>query len=243
MKVSVILPTYNEVENIGELIQAAAGCIRSMGWAGEIIVVDDNSPDGTAAAAGTLPPQPGVQVACYVRTGVRGLATAIRYGIERATGDCLVVMDTDFNHDPCLIPQMVRELDQHDVIVGSRYIRGGGMEDPVRNLLSGAYNLLLRIFLGMPTNDNLSGFFAARKECLDKMNKDVIFTGYGEYFMRLLYAAWKLGYRLHEVPVFYKLRQHGASKSQFGHMLHDYTLCAFELRFKTPNLLRLRDKE
>jgi dolichol-phosphate mannosyltransferase len=236
MKVSVILPTYNEKENIGELINAAQGCILSMGCAGEIIVVDDNSPDGTAAVVQLIQPQPDIQVICYVRTSERGLATAIRHGIEQATGDCLVVMDTDFNHDPCLIPQMVQELDHYDIIIGSRYVKNGGMEDPLRNLLSGAYNIFLRIFLRMPTSDNLSGFFAIRKECLEKMNKDIIFAGYGEYFMRLLYAARLMGYRLREIPVFYELRQHGSSKSQFAHMLHDYTLCALELRFKTPTL-------
>ncbi len=237
MKVSVILPTYNEKENIGELIFALEGCVQSLACPGEIIVVDDNSPDGTASIVQSIQLNPGIQLICHVRTNERGLASAIRYGIERATGDCLVVMDTDFNHDPCLIPQMVQELAQYDVIIGSRYVKNGGMEDRTRNLLSGAYNLCLRFFLGMPTSDNLSGFFAIRKKCLEPMNKEVIFTGYGEYFMRLLYAARRLGYRLHEIPVFYKLRQHGSSKSQFGHMLHDYTLCALELRFKTPPLL------
>lgn len=237
MKVSVVLPTYNEKENIGELIRALEGCVLSLGCAAEIIVVDDNSPDGTAAIVQSMQTQPGVKLKCYVRTNERGLATAIRYGIERAIGDCLVVMDTDFNHDPCLIPQMVQELDRYDVIIGSRYVKNGGMEDRVRNFLSGAYNIFIRFFLSMPTNDNLSGFFAIRKECMQPMNKEVIFTGYGEYFMRLLYAARRKGYRLHEIPVFYKLRQHGSSKSQFGHMLHDYTLCAWELRFKTPALL------
>jgi dolichol-phosphate mannosyltransferase len=236
MKVSVILPTYNEKENIGDLIRALKECLLPLGGAGEIIVVDDNSPDGTVAVVQSLQAMPGIQVSCYVRPSERGLATAIRYGIERAAGDRIVVMDTDFNHDPCLIPQMVQELDRYDVVVGSRYVKNGGMEDRVRSLLSGIYNIFLRFFLGMPTSDNLSGFFAIRKECLEPMNKDVIFTGYGEYFMRLLYAARCRGYRLHEIPVFYKLRQHGASKSQFGHMLHDYTLCALALRFKTPDL-------
>ncbi len=237
MKVSVVLPTYNEKENIAELIQAVEGCILGMGETAEIIVVDDNSPDGTAAIVQAMQCQPGGELICYVRTEERGLASAIRYGIERASGDCLVVMDTDFNHDPCAIPQMVQDLDQYDVIIGSRYVRHGGMEDRVRNILSGAYNIFLRILLGMPTNDNLSGFFAIRKDCLRQMNKEVIFTGYGEYFMRLLFAARRMNYSLHEIPIFYKLRQHGASKSQFGHMLHDYTLCALELRFKTPALL------
>jgi dolichol-phosphate mannosyltransferase len=236
MKVSIILPTYNEKENIEALIRALEECILPLGSASEIIVVDDNSPDGTAGVVQSIQALPGIQVICYVRTRERGLATAIRYGIERAAGDRIVVMDTDFNHDPCLIPQMVQELDRYDVVVGSRYVKNGGMEDRVRSLLSGIYNIFLRVFLGMPTSDNLSGFFAIRKECLEPMNKDVIFTGYGEYFMRLLYAARRKGYRLHEIPVFYKLRQHGSSKSQFGHMLHDYTLCALALRFNTPDL-------
>ncbi len=230
IQVSVILPTYNESENIGNLILSLDESLKAAGWEAEIIVVDDNSPDGTAQAARAMEGQTCSQVICLVRSDERGLATAIRYGIEHARGEYVVVMDTDFNHAPENVPDMLRLLDQYDVIIGSRFVKGGGMEDQGRNFASAGYNLFLRMILFLPTHDNLSGFFCMRREQLMRMNLKAIFSGYGEYFMRLLYMARKQGWRLHEVPVFYRLRQHGSSKSHFGSMLRDYTLCAVDLR-------------
>ncbi|NCP16540.1 glycosyltransferase, partial [bacterium] len=104
MDISVILPTYCERDNIANLISAIETSLLPLGREIEILVVDDNSPDGTAEVIRAHPARPGVQVRCFVRTQERGLATAIRYGIQQSSGDRIVVMDTDFNHSPTNIP-------------------------------------------------------------------------------------------------------------------------------------------
>jgi dolichol-phosphate mannosyltransferase len=175
-------------------------------------------------------PTPPIQL--FVRADERGLATAIKFGLRQATGDVVVVMDTDFNHDPRMIPQMVKFLEYYDVIIGSRFVMGGGMEDHARYNYSFLYNLFVRVTLRTQIQDNLSGFFAMSRDKLMLLDLDRIFGGYGEYFIRLLFVSWRKGFRLLEVPVFYVLRRHGTSKSQFFKMLRDYTRCVLSLRLR-----------
>jgi dolichol-phosphate mannosyltransferase len=250
MKVSVILPTYCERDNIGDLISAIQAVMAPEDWETEILVVDDNSPDGTAQVVrdcwGAQPAgQPDLwmknltfQVFCHVRTEERGLATAIKYGILQSTGEIIVVMDTDFNHDPRMIPQMVKFLEFYDLITGSRFVMGGGMEDRTRYYYSLFYNLFVRMLLRLQVQDNLSGFFAIRREKLLALNMDRIFQGYGEYLIRMLHSAWNRQYRMLEVPVFYILRRHGQSKSRFLSMLKDYSGCVFSLWLHGKELLQ-----
>jgi dolichol-phosphate mannosyltransferase len=231
MDVSIILPAYCERENICQLIEAVEKSLIPDRWKVEILVVDDNSPDGTAMEVEKYTPRLGNQLTCMVRTGERGLATAILFGIRHSKADRIVVMDTDFNHSPANLPDLVRNLDRFDLVIGSRFIRGGGMEDRKRYLYSLAYNLFIQFILGQSVNDNLSGFFAIRRSVLFSMDLDSIFRGYGEYFIRLTYLARKRGFLICELPVFYTLRQHGISKSKFSSMIRDYTICALKLRF------------
>lgn len=229
MKVSVILPTYCERDNILDLITAIENVLLPLEWETEIFVVDDNSPDGTADAVLAYRPKAGLALRCHQRLHERGLATAIQFGLQHATGDVLVVMDTDFNHDPVMIPQMVKFLEYYDLVIGSRFVMGGGMEDRRRYYYSLAYNLFVRMVLRLQVQDNLSGFFAIRRDRLNILNQPEIFRGYGEYFIRLLFAARQSGYRMLEVPVFYILRRHGESKSRFFSMLRDYTGCVLSV--------------
>jgi dolichol-phosphate mannosyltransferase len=147
LKVSIILPTYNERGNIRDLITAIGEALKPEPWEQEIIVVDDNSPDGTADVVRSQPVEPPLEMKCFVRTEERGLATAIKFGIEHADGDIVVVMDTDFNHDPAMIPQMVKFLEFYDMVIGSRFVMGGGMEDRQRYNYSFFYNLFVRMVL------------------------------------------------------------------------------------------------
>jgi len=230
MKISVILPTYNERGNIVPLIEELKVNLALLPeFDYELVVVDDDSPDGTGELVrekyGHDP-----RVKLFIRKGERGLATAIKHGILHSDGDIIVVMDTDFNHDPKMLPQMVKFLEYYDIIIGSRFTMGGGMEDKWRYRASFLYNLFLRGLLRTQIQDNLSGFFSIRREKLLQMDLDGIFRGYGEYFMRLLFLAWRKGYKMLEVPVFYQLRRHGKSKSRFLSMLRDYTITAFKLR-------------
>jgi dolichol-phosphate mannosyltransferase len=236
--VSIVLPTYNERENICDLIDAIQAQLAASGWRGEILVVDDNSPDGTAdvvrtryllpAAADAAPSQ----VRLVVRTRNKGLAPSIRDGLEQAQGRTVVVMDTDFNHDPAMIPQMVDLLRYYDLVIGSRFVMRGGMEDRFRYRASFLYNMFIRFLFHTQIQDNLSGFFAVRRERLFEVHPlfDRIFYGYGDYFIRLLLVAWRSNWRILEVPVFYILRRHGSSKTGFWSVLREYTVAVLKLR-------------
>ena len=243
--ISVVLPTYNERDNIVDLIEAIDQYLTPRQWRYEVLVMDDNSPDGTAAVvrqrfgladapaatASALSEGRG-DVRLIVRTTDKGLAKAIRHGLEAARGQTLVVMDTDFNHDPAMIPQMVDMLQYYDLVIGSRFVMRGGMEDGLRYLLSFLYNIFIRVLFLTQIQDNLSGFFAVRRDRLFQLDRvfDRIFYGYGDYFIRLLVVAWRSNWRILEVPVFYILRRHGDSKTGFWRIFRDYTMAVLRLR-------------
>jgi dolichol-phosphate mannosyltransferase len=243
--VSVVLPTYNEHDNIIDLVEAIVCELEPMGARYEVLVVDDSSPDGTAQLVcdrfnlvavgdsewrGTVGPVGYVRV--VLRSKDKGLAKSIRHGLEVAQGRTLVVMDTDFNHDPAVIPQMVDLLRYYDLVIGSRYVMRGGMEDTLRYRLSFVYNIFIRGIFWTQIQDNLSGFFAVRQERLFQLAPifDKIFYGYGDYFIRLLLVAWRKDWKILEVPVFYILRRHGDSKTGFWRIFRDYTSAVLKLR-------------
>ncbi len=231
MKASIILPTYKEKDNIVELIQAIFAALEPCALAYEVVVVDDNSPDGTAEAVRQNFGSDS-RVKLFVRTGERGLATAIRYGIDHSDGDIVVSMDTDFNHDPKILPQMIKFLEYYDIIIGSRFVMAGGMEDRFRQFSSLIYNYVIRSLFGTPIHDNLSGFFSIRRQKLETLDLDQIYYGYGDYFIRLLMVAHKRGYNMLEIPVFYRLRMHGHSKTQFLSIFTQYSSALLGLRLK-----------
>lgn len=223
-RLSVVLPTYNESGNIGPLIAAVREAARAASEL-EILVVDDDSPDGTADVAARAGPA----VRVIVRKGERGLAAAVRRGIEESSGEVVVVMDTDFNHQPEMIPQMVDFLRFYDLVTGSRFTVGGGMEERGRYRLSFLFNFFCRMLLGTKLQDHLSGFFAARRETILALDLDEIFAGYGDYFIRLLVESLARGSTILEVPVYYPARSHGESKTQFLRTLARYTRAVLRL--------------
>jgi len=172
-RVSVVIPTYNERENVRVLVPRLSEVLQDAGVDYEIIVVDDDSPDGTCEEVDALSRRLGDRVRCVRRRGERGLASAVVEGFRRATGDVAVVMDADLQHPPELVPRLVETLEEADadVVVASRYTRGGGVEgwSRVRLALS---KLATRIswFLvpeTRKTSDPMSGFFAVRLSRLD----------------------------------------------------------------------------
>lgn len=242
---SIILPTYNERDNIVDLIEAIRESLRNLDERYEILVLDDSSPDGTAdflretfdldesddqGEWSALTDNSIVRL--HVRTSDKGLAKSIRDGLERANGDTLIVMDTDFNHSPDMIPQMVDLLRYYDLVIGSRYIMGGGMEDTWRYRASLLYNIFIRILFFTRIQDHLSGYFAIRRSRLFELEPrfDKIFYGYGDYFIRLLMLAWRNHWSMLEVPVFYVLRRHGESKTGLWRVLQEYTTAVLKLR-------------
>lgn len=231
MKTSIILPTYNEKDNIVELIQIIFATLEPQQLDYDIVVVDDNSPDSTADTV-RQNFDSDERVKLFVRTEERGLATAILYGIRHSEGDIVVSMDTDFNHDPAIIPQMIKFLEYYDIIIGSRFVMAGGMEDRFRQFSSQIYNYGIRLLFGTPVHDNLSGFFSIYRNKLEALDLDQIYYGYGDYFIRLLMVANKRNYRMLEIPVFYRLRMHGHSKTQFVSILTQYSRALISLRIK-----------
>jgi dolichol-phosphate mannosyltransferase len=226
---SILLPTYQERDNIVELVQAIEQHLEAQHFNYEVVIVDDNSPDGTAdAVRAAFGDDPRVQL--HVRMHERGLASAVRYAAEHSHGEVLVFMDTDFNHDPAMIPQLIKFLEYYDVVIGSRFVTRGGMEDGARYAFSFIYNLGLRFLFGTRVWDNLSGFFAISRSRLFELDLDGIFYGYGDYFIRLLMVGWRRGWRMLEIPVFYRLRLHGHSKTQFLNIFGRYTVAILRLR-------------
>lgn len=229
IKASVILPTYDEAGHIIRLVEAIREELAQNRINHEIIIIDDNSPDQTGLLAQKYFAKT-ANVRVIIRKNERGLSSAIKKGIESAVGETIVVMDTDFNHEPKLIPKLIEKCFKYDFVIGSRYIKGGGMENKLRERLSYLFNILIRVLLFSPVHDNLSGFFAIRRIKLDGINLDRVFVGYGEYFMKLIYLAKQKGLTFAEIPCFYKDRLYGYSKSKFLNMFRDYLKTAFMLR-------------
>lgn len=235
MKLSIILPTYNEAGNIAKLIKAIYYQPGLKPYKLEFIVVDDSSPDNTADMVKSLTRE--FPVKLFVRANKRGLATAISYGISKSTGNIIVLMDTDFNHQPKDIPRLLKPLidDQADLVIGSRYIPGGGMHvseaGAIQFLGSKLGNFFVnKILLGLPVKESLSGFVVIKKQTLNNLNLTSIFQGYGDYCIRLLYQAYRQGYRLTEIPVVYGKRQYGQSKSNLIKMFFGYFKTAISLK-------------
>jgi len=233
VRISVILPTYNERENIEELISEI---LKSVEPTPEIIVVDDHSPDGTWRIVEEIASR-NSNVKLIVRTGRRGLATAVAEGVKNSTGETLVWMDCDFSQPPTLIPRLIEALQGCDVALASRYVKGGGMRYSLsRRLTSGLINLFAGLFLGFSIRDYTSGFLAVKREVIDKVEIRSLGGGYGEYFIAFLHDARRFGFRIREVPYVYLPRRLGLSKtssSPISLLKHGFSYCrtVLALRF------------
>jgi dolichol-phosphate mannosyltransferase len=227
---SVVLPTYNEREGIAELVAEILTVARRAGLELEVLVIDDASPDGTAEHVETVF-RSDRAVRVRVRRDERGLASAIHAGIREARGDVIVVMDSDGNHDPALLPLMVRCVEDFDVVIGSRYVLGGGMlTSRFRYWASYAFNVLIRAVLALNIHDNLSGYLAFKKPLLNELEPEAVFYGYGDYAIRLLHHVVRGGGRVLEIPTVYRFRKGGESKTRFLAYFWTYLASVFRLR-------------
>jgi dolichol-phosphate mannosyltransferase len=207
-KVTVVLPTYNEKENIVELINRISSCIK--GYTLQIIVVDDNSPDETWKIVSIMK-NPFVKV--IRRMSERGIASAIGEGVKRAEGDYVVWMDCDMSLPPEKIPQLLKRLDEgYDIAIGSRYVEGGKDSRPfIRQSTSYMINLYARLILGYGIRDYDSGFIAVKREVFSVVKFPAY--GYGEYFIEFVYKSAKKGYKITEVGYNNVDRTKGTSKT------------------------------
>jgi len=209
---TVIIPTYNERENIGLLV----GEIIGLGLESQVIIVDDNSPDGTGQVADELAARhPGVHV--IHRPGKLGLGTAHIAGMKAALANGsarIVTMDADFSHHPRYLPDMLAALDHYDVVIGSRYVPGGGTRYctlPRKGLSRGA-NLFARTVLGLHAGDATAGFRGYRRAVLESIALDEIVSDGYSFLIEMLYRCQQQGWHIGEVPIIFENRQRGASK-------------------------------
>jgi dolichol-phosphate mannosyltransferase len=228
-QVSVILPTYNERDNIVPLIAEIQSHLGSLTH--EIIVVDDNSPDGTAQVVRErFVEEPQVRV--IVRTEDPSLAKSIGCGLREAKGDLLIVMDTDFNHPPVHVPFMVEALKWYDCVSGSRYLFGGGMVPFRRLLMSWMFNVFVRLMTRGRMTDNLYGFLAMRASVLKALDFETVFYGYGDYCIRLLYYLQRNGVSILQFPVMNGRRRAGQANSAMLATFCEYTAATLRLALK-----------
>lgn len=217
---SIVLPTFNEVENIVPLIEELHRCVDVPH---EIIVVDDDSPDGTSAAVQRyIDAHPSSGVRLETRRSDYGLQKSISRGIDLATGEIICWMDCDFSHPPATLAQLIASTAGGcDVSVASRYVTGGSAKEGLRwfggdesafvVLLSQFLNWLMRTALDPRFRDYTSGFIAIRADVVRSLQP--LYGDYGEYFMDLMYRAIKAGHSFCEIPFVSPPRRAGYSKT------------------------------
>ena len=217
LHIVAVVPTYNEAENLPGLISALFGLALDL----DVLVVDDNSPDGTAMVAAQLAErQPRIHI--LRRHAKDGLRSAYLAGFRQALAsgaDAVVQMDADLSHDPARIPEMVERLETSDVVLGSRYVAGGSVDrdwPQWRQALSAFGNRYARTILGVGTSDLTTGFRLWRRSTLGGMPLDRIRSNGYVFLVEMAYLANCLEYRIGEVPIHFKERRHGRSKMSFG---------------------------
>lgn len=210
----VIIPTYNERENVAQMIDTVLALPQPF----HILIVDDGSPDGTAAIVREKQQAYPAQVHLLERSGKQGLGTAYIAGFRWALAhgyEYIFEMDCDFSHPPTKLLELYKACaDGADVAVGSRYIRGGQVKNWPwdRILMSYGASLYVRLITGMPVKDTTAGFVCYRREVLERMRlEEVHFKGYA-FQIEMKYTAYCLGYRIVEVPITFEDRVLGTSK-------------------------------
>lgn len=214
----VIIPTYNERENITEII----GAVMSLPEQLHVMIIDDNSADGTAKTVETLQSEYLDRLFLIQRSGKLGLGTAYILGFKWALEhgyDFIMEMDADFSHNPTDLSRLLHACQHHaDLVVGSRYVKGGKVENwpSDRIFISKGASIYVRLITGMPVHDTTAGFVCYKRKVLDNIDLDKIrFIGYA-FQIEMKFAAWQCGFKLKEIPITFKDREKGASKMSKG---------------------------
>jgi dolichol-phosphate mannosyltransferase len=230
----VIIPTFNEKENIEKIIDAVIGLQLNY----HILIIDDNSPDGTAEIIKSLMPWFTGKLFLEQRSGKLGLGTAYIFGFKWAIQKgyrFIFEMDADFSHNPNDLERLYNACKNGaGVAVGSRYVKGGAVANwpPDRIILSKGASLYTRMITWMPVKDPTAGFVCYKKEVLEAINLDGIgFVGYA-FQIEMKFAAWKLGFKITEVPITFIDREFGASKMNKG-IIKEGVLGVLKLRWQS----------
>ncbi len=211
MKISIITPTYNEAETLPRFIESLMEALPE-DYEYEVIIVDDNSPDGTGALAERLAERYG-RIRVVHRPGKLGLGTAYKEGFKHASGDLIVSIDADLSHDPRDIPRLLEAAREADIAIGSRLIEGGRIEGRSRwrDLMSLTANGFIRLLAGHSIRDWTSGLRVYRRETLEAILPKVACKKW-DYQFEVLYKALKSNYKVREIPITFRERAGGKSK-------------------------------
>ncbi len=209
----IIIPTYNEVKNIAPLLKSIWDHVPDI----HVLVVDDNSSDGTAKVVKDIQKTAQSQLFIIEREGKLGLGTAYLAGFKWALDrkyEKVIEMDADFSHPAAILPQMIDELGKHNVVIGSRYVEGGGTVNWsfIRKLISKGGSLYARTILGIPIRDLTGGFNGWHREVLKSIDLgSIVSEGYA-FQIELKHRAYRIGYSLKEIPIIFSERRAGQSK-------------------------------
>lgn len=226
-KTIIVLPTYNELDNLPRITETLLDLnLETI----NILVVDDNSPDGTGVLADKLANQYPDRITVLHRKEKLGLGAAYIAGFKKALDmgmDYIVQMDADLSHQPKYIVNMVDAIQENDLVIGSRYIPGGSVDEDwsfYRKLVSGFANrIYIRAILNFPVQDATAGFRFWRRDTLIGINLDRINSSGYAFQIEMAYAAYCLGYRIKEIPIHFPEREKGKSKISFSIQLEGVT--------------------
>jgi dolichol-phosphate mannosyltransferase len=228
----IVIPTYNEAENIPQIVPE----ILKQDPSFQVLVVDDNSPDGTARLVREMQAT-NERIHLLERPGKMGLGTAYVAGFKFALAngfDFVFEMDADFSHDPAALLQLYAKAQEYDLVIGSRYISGVNVVNwPMRRLLlSYSANVYTRIVTGMPIKDATAGFKCYRRVVLENIGLDAIHSNGYSFQIETNFKAWRMGYRLHEVPIVFVDRRVGVSKMS-KQIVHEAAFMVWKLKFRS----------
>lgn len=234
MKALIVVPTYNEKENIGEIIDA----VLALGEEYEILIVDDNSPDGTGdivdRRAASEP-----RIHAIHREAKLGLGSAYIAGFKWALANTdtqfVFEMDADFSHDPGAIPEFLEAAEGRDLVIGSRYLHGITVINwPLsRLILSYGANVYTRIITGLPLKDSTGGFKCFRRETLEQLPLDTIRSDGYSFQIEMNFFCWKKGFKIVEIPIIFTDRRVGISKMS-RKIVWEAMFMVWRLRFMNP---------
>lgn len=237
MKLTVVVPTYNEAENLPRLTEALFALPLDL----SLLIVDDNSPDGSGSLAEELSQQHPGRMSVLHRSGKLGLGTAYIQGFTWALehgAQAIAQMDADFSHPPEKLVELASALEEVDAALGSRYIAGGGVDQrwPLwRKGLSAFGNLYARAILGLPVRDATGGFRMWRRETLLGMPLNRVRSNGYAFQVEMAYLAYRLGFRLREIPFYFADRRWGQSKMSWR-IQQEAALRVWQIRFEYRHL-------
>lgn len=242
MSIAIVIPTYNEIENLPVLVGRLFGLpLNEL----HLLIIDDNSPDGTGKLADELAAQQPEKIQVLHRTGKLGLGTAYITGFKellKTPVDFIVQMDADFSHPPEKILEMLQATKKADVVIGSRYVPGGALdvEWPFwRKALSGFGNFYARTLLGSKIRDVTGGYRLWKREVLAAMPLDRIRSNGYVFQVEMAYVASRLGFRFGEIPIYFAERKFGQSKMTLSIQV-EAALRVWQLKSRYKDLCSIR---